>query len=75
MTPATTLTPREWQIASHACIGASNKEIAHALIIAEGTVKVHLHNILQKLRVKNRTALAVVILRELSAARSSAQRV
>jgi ATP/maltotriose-dependent transcriptional regulator MalT len=34
--------------------GASNKEIASNLVIAEGTVKNHLTNILSKLGVKDR---------------------
>jgi DNA-binding NarL/FixJ family response regulator len=34
--------------------GASNREIAESLIIAEGTVKNHLTNILSKLNVRDR---------------------
>ncbi|MGZ9174567.1 MAG: response regulator transcription factor, partial [Candidatus Binatia bacterium] len=39
--------------------GKANKVIAHELNISESTVKVHLHNIMKKLRVKNRTEVAV----------------
>ena len=53
-----TLTPREMEIAGQACRGLSNKLIARELGASEGTVKIHLHNIFQKLRVTNRTALA-----------------
>ncbi|WGR91237.1 LuxR C-terminal-related transcriptional regulator [Bradyrhizobium sp. ISRA435] len=38
--------------------GLSNKEIGRRLNIADGTIKVHLHNIFQKLEISNRTALA-----------------
>ena len=37
--------------------GRRNKEIAEQLNIAEGTVKVHLHSIYQKLGVDSRLAL------------------
>jgi len=37
--------------------GRRNKEIAEQLKIAEGTVKVHLHSIYQKLGVNSRLAL------------------
>lgn len=54
------LTPREMEIAGQACRGLSNKLIARELGASEGTVKIHLHNIFQKLRVTNRTALAAL---------------
>ena len=34
--------------------GASNREIADALIVTDNTVKYHLKNILQKLHLRNR---------------------
>jgi DNA-binding NarL/FixJ family response regulator len=52
------LTPREHQITALASAGLSNKEIARRLHVTEGTVKTHVHKILQKVRVQNRTALA-----------------
>lgn len=54
------LTPREMEIAGLACSGLSNKLIARELGAGEGTVKIHLHNIFQKLRINNRTALAAI---------------
>jgi DNA-binding NarL/FixJ family response regulator len=55
--PGCLLTPREHQITTLVSTGLSNKEIARRLYVAEGTVKVHLHRIFQKVRVRNRTAL------------------
>jgi DNA-binding NarL/FixJ family response regulator len=55
--PGCLLTPREHQITTLVGTGLSNKEIACQLYVTEGTVKVHLHNIFQKVRVRNRTAL------------------
>ncbi|MET0365244.1 MAG: response regulator transcription factor [Sphingobium sp.] len=52
------LTPREQEIADLACQGLPNKLIARHLAASEGTIKIHLHNIFQKLGVTNRTALA-----------------
>jgi two-component system nitrate/nitrite response regulator NarL len=53
------LTEREWEVCM--LVHHPNKRIARFLGIAEGTVKVHLHNIFGKLGVPNRTALAVMI--------------
>ena len=54
------LTHRERQIARLVCHGLSNKEIARELNVSRGTVKVHLHNIFQKLEISNRTVLATI---------------
>jgi DNA-binding CsgD family transcriptional regulator len=54
------LTTRERQIVLVLSEGLTNKEIARTLRLTEGTVKVHLHNIYQKLGISNRTALAVL---------------
>jgi DNA-binding NarL/FixJ family response regulator len=48
------LSSREVEVLRLVATGASNKEIAENLIIAEGTVKNHLTNILSKLNVKDR---------------------
>ncbi|WP_257187343.1 LuxR C-terminal-related transcriptional regulator [Bradyrhizobium sp. WBAH42] len=56
------LTPRERQIVRLVSEGMSNKEIAHQLNVSDGTVKVHLHNIFQKLEITNRTVLATLAL-------------
>ena len=54
------LTDRERQIMRLIARGLSNKEIGRLLNIADGTIKVHLHNIFQKLEISNRTALAAL---------------
>jgi DNA-binding NarL/FixJ family response regulator len=55
-----TLTPRELDVLALASTGLANKEIARELKMAEGTVKVHLHRVYQKLGIKSRFALAVL---------------
>src|SRR5262249_33483072 len=54
------LTPRQFQIASLAAQGLSNKEVGRLLKISEGTVKLHLHKIYMRLGLRNRTELASV---------------
>lgn len=51
------LTRREVQVAQLVSQGLANKAIAENLGLREGTVKIHLHNIYQKLQVPNRTGL------------------
>ena len=53
------LSGRELEILSLIAKGDSNKEIAAALLIAEGTVKNHVTNILGKLAVRDRTQAAL----------------
>lgn len=54
---AAILTSQEMTIVRMIAGGLRNKEIANKLHISEGTVKVHLHNIFEKLHVDSRTAL------------------
>lgn len=54
------LSPREQMVARQVAEGRRNKEIADSLGISEGTVKVHLHKIYDKLGVGNRTELAIL---------------
>jgi DNA-binding NarL/FixJ family response regulator len=49
------LTERETEILRLMAGGYSNKEIAKALNVAEGTVKNHVSNILSKMGVRDRT--------------------
>jgi len=54
------LSPREREILRHIARGASNKEIARALDIAETTVKIHVQHILRKLGLTSRVQAAVI---------------
>lgn len=54
------LSPREQEVLQQIGRGASNKEIARALDIAESTVKIHVQAILRKLGVSSRVQAAVV---------------
>jgi DNA-binding NarL/FixJ family response regulator len=49
------ISPREREVLRLLAAGYSNREIARALFIAEGTVKNHVSNILTKLCVRDRT--------------------
>ncbi|MCU7918929.1 MAG: two-component system response regulator NarL [Candidatus Thiodiazotropha sp. (ex Epidulcina cf. delphinae)] len=62
--PTTSLTARERQILQHLSQGLSNKQIAKALEISEGTVKVHVKHLLKKLNLHSRTEAAVWALNE-----------
>jgi DNA-binding NarL/FixJ family response regulator len=60
------LTRREGQLVGLLSQGLKNKEIATALLISEGTVKVYLSRLFQKLGVKDRFELALYGLKNLS---------
>lgn len=53
------LTPREREIIAMLAGGASNKEIARTLDLAESTVKIHVQGILRKLNLASRVQAAV----------------
>ena len=53
------LTPREMEIVRLVASGLHNKEIAGNLLISEGTVKIHLHHIYEKLHVDGRLELTL----------------
>jgi len=44
--------------------GNTNREIAEKLVVAESTVRSHLHNILDKLQLNNRVQAATFVLRQ-----------
>jgi DNA-binding CsgD family transcriptional regulator len=56
------LTHREFQILALVSLGLQNKLIAARLALSEHTVKIHLHNIISKLGVHNRTEAASIFL-------------
>ena len=53
------LSVRERQVALLAAKSLANKAIARELNITEGTIKLHLHKVYQKLGIKGRLALLV----------------
>lgn len=61
-TPRTELTRRELEVLELMATGMGNREIAAALFRTEATVKVHVHHILTKLDVNDRTEAVVVAL-------------
>jgi two-component system, NarL family, nitrate/nitrite response regulator NarL len=61
------LTQREGQLVSLLSQGLKNKEIAATLLISEGTVKVYLSRLFQKVGVKDRFELALFGLKNLTA--------
>jgi DNA-binding NarL/FixJ family response regulator len=58
------LTPREREVLRLVVEGYANKQIARRLLITEKTVKTHVSSILQKLGVADRTAAAVLAIRQ-----------
>jgi two-component system, NarL family, nitrate/nitrite response regulator NarL len=54
------LTPREAEILTYLGDGQSNKSIANALSISDGTVKLHVKSILRKLKVHSRVEAAIM---------------
>ena len=61
---STPLTQREQQILALLAMGKSNQEIAAGLYISPGTVRVHVHAILHKLEVRDRTQAVVMALQK-----------
>ena len=58
------LTKREQEILALIAAGKSNQEIGALLYITPGTVRVHVHAILQKLEVRDRTQAAVLAIQK-----------
>jgi NarL family two-component system response regulator LiaR len=57
------LSERELDVLKYVAAGMSNQEIARTLGIKEGTVRIHVGNILNKLQLANRTQAALYALR------------
>jgi two-component system nitrate/nitrite response regulator NarL len=57
--PLAALSQRERAVAALVVRGLRNREIASELDITEGTVKIHLHKVYEKLGVSSRTELVI----------------
>jgi len=51
------LTPREQEILKMMSQGLNNREIAAALLISDGTIRTHIHNMLNRLQIGDRFQL------------------
>jgi DNA-binding NarL/FixJ family response regulator len=60
------VSPREHQVAMLVGRGLRNKEIARELGLSVGTVKLHVHNILQKIGARNRYAVLLLAAKDAS---------
>jgi two-component system, NarL family, response regulator len=58
------LTSRELEVLALIATGYNNQQIAEELFITAGTVRVHVHAILQKLNVTDRTQAAIIALQK-----------
>ncbi len=58
------LTKKELEVLSLIVDGLSNQEISEKLVVSISTTKAHVHNILQKLYLSDRTKAAIVALKE-----------
>ena len=58
------LTQRELEVLALISDGLSNPEISDKLVISRATAKAHVHNILQKLCVENRTQATITAVKE-----------
>jgi two-component system NarL family response regulator len=61
--PRSELTPRELEVLGLVVKGLSNRKIGDVLSITEGTVKIHINNILSKMGVQDRTQAATAAVR------------
>jgi two-component system nitrate/nitrite response regulator NarL len=57
--PLHNLSPREIEVLRGLSVGESNKIIARSFDLAEATVKIHVKNVLRKLKAQNRTQAAI----------------
>ncbi len=58
------LTKKELEVLALIVDGLSNQEISQKLVVSISTTKAHVHNILQKLYLKDRTKAAIIALKE-----------
>ena len=61
------MTPRELEVSKLVCRGLSNRQIATALKITQGTVKTHLRNIYRRVRVNSKVVLLLRFIEDTTA--------
>ena len=61
------LTKRQRELLDHLATGTSNKAIARAMNVGEGTIKMMLHLLYGRLGVRNRTEAALLYVRNRNA--------
>lgn len=59
------LTHRQWEILHLVALGATNLQVAHRLLISEGTVRKHLEHVYARLGVESRTEAVAMLHGEL----------
>ena len=59
--PFSQLSARQQQVVTLVCDGLSNRDIAEKLGVTEGTIKIHLHAIYEKLGVLSRIELMIAL--------------
>jgi two-component system nitrate/nitrite response regulator NarL len=59
--PFSELSNRQQQVITLLCNGLCNREIAEKLGLTEGTIKIHLHEIFEKLGVRSRIELMIAL--------------
>lgn len=62
--PTKPLTKRQWEALRCTSQGMSNKEAAEVMGVAQGTIKNHIRQVIQRLRAKNMTHAVAIALRK-----------
>jgi two-component system nitrate/nitrite response regulator NarP len=62
--PIDNLSVRERQIVEAVARGKRNRDIAESTGMSEGSIKIYLHRIYEKLGIENRTELAIMVLEQ-----------
>ena len=60
------ISPRELEVVKLVCRGLSNKEMAEILKVKQGTIKTHMKNIYRRIHVKNKVALLLRFMADVS---------
>ena len=58
------LTQKEFEVLGLLCEGKSDEEIDETLYVSISTIRTHVHNLLTKLHLRNRTQLVIYALKD-----------